>query len=184
MSSEEKSGNSGLLANYRALVGKVDTLCRDIVAASGDAIACRKGCDGCCRQFSVFPVEAYSIARAVSLLDPNCGGAIRERAMGRRDGDECPLLDGGCCLLYEHRPIICRTHGLPILMRSGEAATVDFCPRNYRNADSLDGRNIIDLDRLNDTLSAINSIFMKEIPGDGLLSPGRLTIAEAILLDI
>ncbi len=181
---EGKCNNSELLYNYSALVDKVDSLCREIILASGDAIACRKGCDGCCRQFSVFPVEAFSIACAVATLDPAQAHMIRDRALSLRDGDDCPLLDHGCCLLYDHRPIICRTHGLPILIRNGETPTVDFCPRNYRNVESIEGRCIIDLDRLNDTLAAINSIFIKEWFGCRLPFSDRLSIAEAVLLEI
>ncbi len=184
MPAEEKCKDSGLLTNYNALVGKVDSLCREIILLSGDAIACRKGCDGCCRQFSVFPVEAFNIACAVAALDPAQAEMIRDRALSLRDGDDCPLLDRGCCLLYGQRPIICRTHGLPILIRNGATLTVDFCPRNYRNAESVEGRCIIDLDRLNETLAAINNIFVKDCFSLHLPLSDRMSIAEAVLLEI
>ena len=184
MMTENNGGSSTLLENYQALVGKIYALCREIILASGDAIACRKGCDGCCRYFSVFLVEAYAIAEAVANLEPDRAALVRDRARSALDGDSCPLLDAGSCMLYNQRPIICRTHGLPILMKTGEVTTIDFCPMNYRHADSIEGRHIIDLDRLNDTLAAINSLFMKN-KFSGILPPTqRLTIAEAVLLQV
>ncbi len=182
MCGEEKNDSTLLLANYNALVDRVDSLCREIILASGDEIACRPGCDGCCRHFSVFPVEAYNIARAVASLDPDITGMIRDRARNLRAGDGCPLLHGGCCMLYEKRPIICRTHGLPIMIRNGDDTKIDFCPRNYRNAESIKGHYIIDLDTLNSTLAAINSIFIKNAVNHYLSFCERLTIAEAVLL--
>ncbi len=184
MVTEKNGGHSALLENYQALVGNVDSLCREIILASGDAIACRKGCDGCCRHFSVFLVEAYAIADAVANLEPERSALVHDRARKALGGETCPLLEEKGCLLYNQRPIICRTHGLPILIRNGGATTIDFCPMNYRNVDSIEGRHIIDLDRLNDTLAAINSLFMKYFLCGTLPSAQRLTIAEAVLLQI
>lgn len=181
---EKNGGNSALLENYQALVRKVDSLCREIILSSGDAIACRKGCDLCCRHFSVFMVEAYAIAGAVANLEPDRAALVHDRAEKALNGDKCPLLEAGSCLLYDQRPIICRTHGLPIYIKDGETTTIDFCPMNFRNADSIEGRYIIDLDRLNDTLAAINSLFMKDKFSGTLPPDQRLTIAEAVLLRI
>jgi Fe-S-cluster containining protein len=37
----------------------------------------------------------------------------------------CPLNEGGMCVLYEHRPMICRMHGVPYEM-AGEDGSVEF----------------------------------------------------------
>lgn len=184
MSVEEKNENSALLSNYHALICKVDSLCSEIVLAGGDSIACRQGCDGCCRHFSVSWVEAYNIAVAVAGLEKTCAKMIRDRAGNFMEREDCPLLEGGSCLLYDQRPIICRTHGLPILIKNGESTTIDYCPKNYRNADSIEGRHIIDLDRLNDTLAAINSLFIKDFFHDEIPPVERLSIAQAVMLSV
>lgn len=53
----------------------------------------------------------------------------------------CPLLgeDGGC-LVYEYRPMICRTHGLPNIDNSGESFSDLYCTLNFAGIDpfSLD----------------------------------------------
>ncbi len=93
---------------------------------------CRKGCPSCCYE----PVyaertEATLIAQRLLTLDPE----VRARVLARvRDWLErfrssplraeespdvipyrlmrlpCPLLEGGECLVYEDRPVACRTH--------------------------------------------------------------------------
>ena len=53
---------------------------------------------------------------------------------------------------------------------------VDFCPENFRGADSIPGSAVIDLERLNSTLAAISTLFVHSFPG-----PERLTMAQALL---
>ena len=78
--------------------------------------------------------------------------------------------------MYQARPIICRTHGLPLLVHRDGASGIDFCPENFRGAASIPGSAIIDLDRLNATLATINTLFVRGCPG-----PDRLTMAQALL---
>lgn len=50
------------------------------------------------------------------------------------DGDEtpCVLLDEyGQCLVYEHRPMTCRLHGIPLIDTSGEIIDADGCSLNF-----------------------------------------------------
>jgi uncharacterized protein len=176
--------STDLLKNYHALVSKVDSLCGEILHTCADAIYCRKGCDGCCRRFSVFWVEAVNLAQAVGSLPKEQMKYLRNRAGALSGHDVCPLLEDGACILYAHRPIICRTHGLPILIRQGANVQVDYCPKNFRNIETLPGSAILDLDRLNETLAAVNLLFVSRY-FDGRGPPTvRLTISEALMLKI
>ncbi len=172
-----------VLKSYRNFVEKVDSLCLDIEKEHFELIACRKGCDSCCRHISLFPVEAVNLSLALRRLPEDESSFIREKARTASADGPCPLLEDGACLLYGSRPIICRTHGLPILTRESGSPAVDFCPRNFRGVESLPGKSVIDLDLLNTSLAAINSVFVK-VFFDGI-PPGkeRLTIAEALLLE-
>jgi uncharacterized protein len=94
-------------------------------------------------------------------------------------GERCPLLGNHRCLLYAARPIICRTHGLPIIYSEGSERKVDCCPLNLGEGEQpLSGSAIIDLDRLNTLLVAVNALFLAHADACGL--PERLTIAEAL----
>ena len=62
--------------------------------------------------------------------------------------------------------------------------TVDFCPLNFQGIGSLPGSAVIDLDRLNTTLTAVNALFVAEFSRPSFSESRRLTIAEALLLDL
>ncbi len=52
--------------------------------------------------------------------------------MPEDDPTPCPLLGvDGSCLIYMHRPMICRTHGLPNIDNSGESFSDLYCSRNF-----------------------------------------------------
>jgi len=103
---------------------------------------------------------------------------IRRHVLEHADGERCPLLLHHHCLLYEARPIICRTHGLPIIYTDNDQRNSDCCPLNLNDTESVSGSQAIDLDKLNTLLAAVNSIYLSR--SDCTESPERLTIAEAI----
>ncbi len=168
------------LRNYRDFLARVDQICREIETAFAPSIACHAGCNGCCRHISLFPVEAAALTAAVGSLPPDQASHVRARALGTSPDGPCPLLENGRCLLYEARPIICRTHGLPVLTLREGKKTVDFCPKNFLGIRSLPGTAVIDLDRLNTTLAAIDTLFVQESSTDSPRGSDRMTIAEAI----
>ena len=173
------------LANYFMLLTRVDSLCRTIASEFAGEIACRPGCSACCRHISLFPVEAYALAYALSRLPAEKAATIREQAANSSPDTPCPLLDEDHCLLYDARPLICRTHGFPIIIESDSGSRmVDFCPENFRGISSLPGRAIIDLDLLNQTLSSINSLFLESSRNFLAPLPERNTIAKALLLPL
>jgi hypothetical protein len=108
--------------------GVVDELVAPVVAAHGARLRCRAGCNDCCSDgLSVFAIEAAVIVRHHGELlasgAPHAEGA-------------CAFLDGdGACRIYEHRPYVCRTQGLPLrwLEHDEDGAPVearDICPLN------------------------------------------------------
>ncbi len=169
-----------VLKNYFDLIERVDELCRRVTRDYGAHIVCDRGCDGCCRCFSLFPVEAAALSAALRELPRTRVEHIRKRARAAAHDDACPLLEDGACLLYTTRPIICRTHGLPILTVQDGRQHVDVCPLNFKNVESLPASAMIDIDRLNTTLVAINGLFVAEYGGPSSL-PERIRMVEALL---
>lgn len=165
------------LENYRTLVTRVEELCQRTVGALSSHITCRAGCDACCRHLSIFAVEAAAIRAALNELPPEKAALIRAKAQGLREDSPCPLLHDGLCLLYQARPVICRTHGLPLLLLRDGEKSIDFCPENFQGLPSIPGSAVIDLELLNMMLATINALYLQGSPG-----PERLTIAEAISL--
>jgi hypothetical protein len=170
-----------ILKNYLTLVERVDDLCLRATEEFGAHIACRAGCAGCCRHLSLFPVEAVALARALNDLPAEQAAHIRGQAAQNLDDATCPLLSNNHCLLYTARPIICRTHGLPLLTsQENGKQLIDFCPLNFQGFDSLPGSAIIDLDRLNTTLAAINALFVAEWHKNTPSRKERIPIFEAL----
>lgn len=172
------------LGNYRALLAKVDELVAVITTKYDEHLACHAGCDSCCRHLSLSLVEGAALAVALHELPRNQMNHVRERAGNTAVDDPCPLLENGLCVLYAARPVICRTHGLPILIIDGEAKRVDFCPHNFRGVESLPGDAMIDLERLNTTLAAINALFITASGIEAVQGAERISIADALLLEV
>ncbi len=172
------------LRNYRQLVARVDELCARIEGDFREGIVCRLGCDGCCRHLSLFPVEAAALAAALAEAPAALAAEIRERTREAAEDGPCPLLKDGACLLYGARPLICRTHGLPLLGRRDGERFIDYCPENFKGMESLPASAIIDLETLNATLAAVNRLFVKESGGDEARAEERITIARSLRSNI
>jgi len=148
---------------YRELCRRVDQLGDGVVRRFPGEIACRRGCSTCCRHLSLFPVEALFLREALDALPASVREALRvEGPPG--SSDRCPFLVDDLCLVYDSRPLICRTHGYPLLMRDGDRTYVDFCPLNFTGCDTLPGECVLDLDRLTTLLVAVNAEFVRNHP--------------------
>ncbi|THB79511.1 MAG: YkgJ family cysteine cluster protein [Desulfobacteraceae bacterium] len=142
-------------------------------------MACKKGCDACCRYLSIFPVEAFAMARAFLNLDQDRRERINARI--KEAPEVCPLLVDHVCVLYHARPLICRTHGYPVTFESDGALQVDFCPLNFKGVQHFDQEILISLDQLNQVLFAVNARFLDQIDTEPLL-PDRIPIGDALFL--
>ncbi len=167
------------MRNYQELVKRVDLLCDTIGERLKGHLACRKGCDACCLHLSLFAVEAAAVAEAIKSLPASKRLTLRQRAKNAVHDGPCPLLEDHVCLIYQARPMICRTHGLPILSRNDGDAEVDFCPENCRELTALSGDMIIDLDRLNTALATINGLYLRESGAED--QDGRQFVSDIIL---
>ncbi len=168
-----------LLINYDALVGKVDHFITHITKVFPDQIACKKGCDACCKFLTLFPVEAMALSDAFADLPEDIKIKVIRKA--ERQKNTCPLLIDKKCVLYPARPIICRTHGYPIYMEKNGKGLVDFCPENFKAVTSFKKELLLDIEQLNTLLSAINRRFMESIETDPPFLD-RIPISKAIFL--
>lgn len=166
------------LDNYKQLTARVDALCKGISEALGDQITCTAGCSSCCTAITLFPVEAAAMREALGELPSHQAEEILHHVLERTDGERCPLLLRNHCLLYKARPIICRTHGLPIIYTSEGQRSSDCCPHNLNDLASISGALAVDLDKLNTLLVAVNSIYLSHT--DSSDTDLRIPIAEAL----
>jgi uncharacterized protein len=153
---------------YNSLIEKLDAHEAKLLTKYGEFIRCEKGCAQCCILESVFPVDAFAVYSAVAsgFIDP-------ESIKSDETSGRCVFLKEGLCSIYSVRPVICRTHGYPVLV-DGKA---DFCPENFKSLKSIDSEYILDLENLNRALASINIIFQKEIENELFLKE-RITLKE------
>jgi Fe-S-cluster containining protein len=154
---------------YNSLIEKLDAHETKLFQKYGEFISCKKGCSACCILESVFPVDAFVIYNAIIS-----GEIDHEFLLFEETPERCVFLKDSLCSIYSARPVICRTHGYPVLV-DGKA---DFCPENFKGLKSIDSEYILDLENLNKALASINIIFQREIEEDELFLKERITLKE------
>ena len=136
-----------LFSRYRELAQSADALFHTIQEKYPLSVKCRVHCCDCCYAiFGVFPVEAAYVAYHFSRLDRRIRRNVirhaeksevemlkahdqleqvfednqKMKAFGLgKQRVRCPLLkEQKECILYEHRPIICRVYGVPFSLKS------------------------------------------------------------------
>jgi Fe-S-cluster containining protein len=161
------------LAEYLRLRSQVDARVEELLCRHGQHITCGPGCCECCVNFTVFAVEFEAILQG--LTD-------RGETVSFDESASCGFLQDRRCRIYDHRPIICRTHGLPIAFFDEQSAghSVSFCPKNFTQADLDDYAfgpgNTLDLDELNERLSRLNARFLGELGRTGIDRGGRIDL--------
>lgn len=120
----------------RALHAEVDDRAARLAAQHAGRMQCRRGCSACCQDdLRVSQVEADLIRAAHSDLlaggEPAASGG-------------CAFLDEeGACRVYDERPLVCRTQGLPLrVLFEDEAEEIveqrDICPLNLDGGPALE----------------------------------------------
>jgi Fe-S-cluster containining protein len=159
---------------YARLVTDIDSLAAKLTERYRSHLVCHADCSGCCgHDLSVFEVEADTVRTAVQALPAELRQQLARQA---RDVQEhkakgepfvCPLLVDNRCLIYEARPIICRTQGLPLLYRAEDGnPEVDYCPLNFTQpgaTQDLDADYLVQLDAVNFRLAATNLDYCRSL---------------------
>ncbi|MDQ3280327.1 MAG: YkgJ family cysteine cluster protein [Acidobacteriota bacterium] len=140
--------------NYKAILERADEHFTSVMQTQPQNLQCGAGCSLCC--YGLFeigsgdvPVIAEGLAklhparrrkiirRALEIVEksehPNlreCDPEEKEAFFDRTQSTPCPNLDDdGLCMMYEHRPLVCRTFGLPL--REGRDYVGDICELNF-----------------------------------------------------
>lgn len=143
--------------DYRKILERADLHFSSVTRSQPQNLQCGAGCSLCC--YGLFeigsgdvPLIADGLAamhpmrrkkvirRALDVVDryahPNlreCSGIEKEEFFDRTQSTACPNLDdSGRCMMYEHRPLVCRTFGVPI--REGADYIGDICDLNFRES--------------------------------------------------
>lgn len=146
---------------YRSILKRADEFFHVTLEAQPQNFQCGKGCSLCC--YGLFEISAADvpvladglaalhpsrrlaiIRRAQTLLEETDHPDLRECPEGekrafyeRSKNVPCPNLDpSGACMVYDSRPLVCRTFGLPI--RDGKRYLGDICQLNFVDATDIE----------------------------------------------
>lgn len=147
------------------LTAKIDAFFARVEARHGDDMQCGTGCSDCCHaRLTITGVEAAAIRAYVER--------VRPRLVPGTDPERCAALDGdGRCQIYEARPVVCRSHGVPIRMRVDSLPVIQSCFRNFQRTEPAPD---CVLDQT--TLSALVLAVDRDAGGDG----ARVDLAELV----
>lgn len=154
-----------ILFEYQNLVYKVDSLCQKLEQMHRKYMVCRPGCSQCCEvERTVLSIEAYVVEQRLRLLSPE--RIKRLRKIYRNNDEVCPLLLRDRCVIYTARPIICRTHGLPILYREAARSFMDYCRLNFTKVPEnhvFQANEILDMNDFNVELIRLDKKFAEYV---------------------
>ena len=121
------------MSRLAELTAKIDGFFARVEARYGDDMQCQTGCSDCCHvRLSITNVEADSIRADVATWPIG-----QRRALADDRGDRCAALDDrGRCRIYAARPVVCRSHGVPIRLREGSLPVIRSCHRNFTHTEA------------------------------------------------
>lgn len=168
-------------ASYYQLRNEIDALSESLEKQHQKHLNCKKGCDQCCMAISVFPVEFYAIKAELEIE------SISKLAIPQNEED-CRYLVDHSCAIYASRPVICRTHGLPLLYMSldGDEYELSCCELNFTDfdLDDFDDENTYPMDRINSQLYQINKNFVASFENGKYSETDRIPLAELTSIGI
>jgi len=142
---------------YKRILSRADEFFDSVMQSQADNMQCGRGCSLCCYGlFEIGAADVSVIADGLSKLNParrdmiirravdivassrhpnlrECSPIEKDAFFERTASTPCPNLDdSGLCMIYEHRPLVCRTFGLPL--RDGSRYIGDVCELNFEDA--------------------------------------------------
>lgn len=151
------------MSSYLDLLRRADQHFRGVLADQPQNLQCRRGCTLCCYgAFEISAADVALIAEGLVQLEPEQRSRILERAeamirearqpnlreaterekhefFNRSASIPCPALDdSGACSIYENRPLVCRTFGVPL--RDGRNFSGEVCELNFTTASDEEKR--------------------------------------------
>ena len=148
--------------SYKNIVERADAFFHEQMSRTPQHFQC-EGCSLCCYGlFEIGAADVAVIADGLSRLHPKrramiisraeeiitatnhpnlreCDADEKEEFFNRTASTPCPnLSETGECLIYESRPLVCRTFGLPI--RDGKRYIGDICDLNFTEATDKEKR--------------------------------------------
>lgn len=187
-----------LFAHYTEFLSRLDILCNELYVKLKDSMQCRKGCTMCCISgITVIPVEAYYIAENMPsiLLEGSEPASIIKKNNPEKSelhseiNGNCVFLQDGLCAIYPWRPVLCRTQGFPLLygsephIENEHDYELSYCELNFKDFESFNKDQLLDMDRVNLSLAAINIRFLHKTGLSDKQAQSRIRLTDIVKLN-
>jgi uncharacterized protein len=167
------------MQGYFHLIAQLEAETAKLSRLHGPLLNCAPGCSSCCMELTLLPLEAAVIRQACSGLEGTRLEILRKRA---ELNEGCPFLYRRRCLIYPARPIICRSHGLPVAYvdPDREVVEVSTCPRNFPAEYEFTTEELLFLDPYNEQLLLLNRQLVAAPPDAPERIPMRQMLASIL----
>lgn len=146
---------------YDQLVQEVTSMGRELEEQHRKHMACKSGCDLCCMDYSILPVEFYAIRDKLRKASVHAA----DINLNHTEPETCIFLKNHLCTIYQQRPLICRTHGLPLLfVNDDDEWELSACDLNFTKFDigRFTEKNTFPQDKFNSKLFMLNKQFVSD----------------------
>lgn len=151
--------------SLKDLYEKVEAFERKLSAEARGFSQCRKGCSRCCHvDLSVFQLEAEAVTSWFEKKSAEEKEELRGLWSGIQPSEQCAFLVNDACTIYEARPLICRTQGLPLRFHENGETYADVCPLNEEMLNVVTAEEVLNLDLVNTILSKLERAGGEERP--------------------
>jgi Fe-S-cluster containining protein len=149
--------------SYKRVLERADAWFGRVLREQPQNLRCGRGCSLCCHGlFEIGPGDIPLLAEGLAIAHPSrrkavirraveivatsrhpdlreCSAAEKAAFFERTSTTACPNLNAqGECVLYEHRPLVCRTFGVPL--RNGDEFMDEVCDLNFTEATRAEAR--------------------------------------------
>ena len=146
---------------YTRILDRADDFFRSVAESQPQNLQCGRGCSLCCYGlFEIGSGDVPLIAEGLEKLHPSrrkmiirrsqeivasskhpdlrdCTPEEKDAFFERTASTPCPNLnERGECLMYDNRPLVCRTFGLPL--RNADEYIGDICELNFTDSSQSD----------------------------------------------
>jgi uncharacterized protein len=161
-----------IINSYFSLRDELDAHCLQLYELHAPHLMCKAGCDQCCMDFGMLPVEFFAISYEAGERISN--GVMPSSEQG------CPFLIDHRCVIYQSRPFICRTQGLPLLFMNDDQWELSACELNFTeyDFDNFTEEITFPQDKYNSRLFMLNRKYIESLPGQSFKPDELLSLRE------
>lgn len=150
-----------IINQYSQYIELLQNKCDLLQSKNQKYIKCKKGCSDCCKvERTVLPVEFGFIINHINNISKENKEYIISNL--NESDEKCTFLLNDECLIYQARPVICRTHGLMLAYLSDDEANwnLSCCERNFLNLENdliFGNENLLNMEEINFELISLNN---------------------------